>query len=169
MYARCSTPTITTRSSWLSSTEHTTNSQAAALIHVSVGTPALMSCSVRFHRYSYCSRDWSSSIRNHSKTWTGFHSDLHLICDMDLQYVCIWVWTPKQLVFTCFSPSKTQLPLKNLLMWMNSASPTDDSSQSSELSLVSSGHIWSSSPPAAGSGEIGPPVCRRRTNATSTV
>lgn len=46
----CSTPTTTTRSSWLISRQPTTNLQAAASIHGPTATRALMSCWVPSHR-----------------------------------------------------------------------------------------------------------------------
>lgn len=51
MSVPCSTPTTTTRSSWLSSRGLITNLQAASLNHVLMDMPALMSYSVLFHRW----------------------------------------------------------------------------------------------------------------------
>ena len=49
--AASSTPTITTRSSWPTSTGLITNLQAAALNHVATDTWALTSCSAPYHRW----------------------------------------------------------------------------------------------------------------------
>lgn len=67
MYVLCSTPTITTRSSWLSSRELTTNSQAAASNHVSTDTVAVMSCSAPFHRSVDFSRYRETAVS--SRMW----------------------------------------------------------------------------------------------------